>query len=279
MKFSDRLVDLATRPVPLRSLVARRLLRQFPAGSWERRLRSGAVERPYYAWCVYYAARQARSLGYRAVTVAELGVAGGNGLLCLCRHAASVRKETGVEVRIVGFDSGAGLPTTHDLRDLHYLWPAGSFDMDDAALRAKLAGRAELRLGDVSETVPGWQPDPEAPLGAVAFDLDLYTSTRDALQILTKSSVLPRVWCYFDDVENYADSGHTSFVGEEAAIHEFNQDARRSEMRDNVSPARTFKDEPAEAWHRRMYVYHRLRHPQYDICCSAQKHQLSLAGR
>jgi hypothetical protein len=279
MKLSDRLVDLATRPVPLRALMARRILSRFPIGSWERRLRSGAVERPHYAWCVHYAALQARALGYRAMTVVELGVAGGNGLLCLCRHAARVKEETGIEVRVVGFDSGSGLPATHDLRDMHYRWPAGSFEMDHAALLALLAGRAELILGDVSETIPRWQPDAEAPLGVVCFDLDLYSSTRDALPILTQSNVLPRIWCYFDDVQSPPLPAHTSFLGEEAAIREFNEDPARSRMRDNVSPARVFRGEYPESWHQHMWIYHRLNHPRYDECYSAQKHQLRLAGR
>lgn len=57
MSLADRFVDLATRPVPLRALFFRRLLRRFPIGSWEMRLRSGAVPRPHYAWCLNYAAR------------------------------------------------------------------------------------------------------------------------------------------------------------------------------------------------------------------------------
>jgi hypothetical protein len=49
--------------------------------------------------------------------------------------------------------------------------------MDRAALEKRLAGRAELILGDVSETIPLWQAPADAPLGAVMFDLDLYTSS------------------------------------------------------------------------------------------------------
>ncbi len=276
MKLTDRFVDLTTRPIPLRALVMRRLLQRFPIGSWEMRLRTGAVRRPHYAWCLHYAAVQAKGLGFRAMTVIELGVAGGNGLLCLCDHAREVRKHLGVEIRVVGFDSGGGLPTTSDVRDLHYLWPAGSFEMDRAALEKRLASRAELVLGNVSETIPRWHPPADAPLGCVMFDLDLYTSTRDALPLLTKTNVLPRIWCYFDDISGYPDMALTEFIGEGAAVREFNNNPDRSTLHDNVSPASIFAGTSPEMWHRKMYIYHRLNHPQYDVCLSAEKHHLRL---
>ncbi|MGB9147846.1 MAG: hypothetical protein WCC14_18615 [Acidobacteriaceae bacterium] len=278
MKLADRFVDLSTRPLPLRTLIFRRLLQRFPIGSWEARLRAGAVKRPHYALCLSHAASLAQKLGYRAITVVEFGVAGGNGLLCLCDYAAEIRRAYGVELRVVGFDSGEGLPETHDVRDIHYVWPAGSFEMDRAALEARLAGRAELVLGNVAATVPRWQPPADAPLGAVMFDLDLYSSTRDALQVLTKENLLPRVWCYFDDMEGSPETALTDFVGEGSAIREFNNDPARSTLRDNVSPALVFKSNMPEAWHRRIHIYHRLHHPQYDLCLSAEKHQLQLAA-
>jgi hypothetical protein len=278
MKLADRFVDLATRSISLRALIFRHLLLRFPVGSWERRLRSGVVRRPHYAWCLHYAALQAKGLGYQAITVVELGVAGGNGLLCLCDHAAQIRKEFGIEVRVVGFDSGGGLPSTHDARDLHYVWPAGSFEMDRTALDQRIADRAELILGDVSTTVPRWQPPAEAPLGCVMFDLDLYTSTRDSLPLLAKSNVLPRIWCYFDDIRGYPEMALTDFIGEGAAVREFNEDPARALLRDNISPARVFSGMSPESWHQQMYIYHRLGHPQYETCLSDAKHQLTLAA-
>jgi len=177
----------------------------------------------------------------------------------------------------VGFDSGEGLPTTRDVRDLHYVWPAGSFQMDWPALEKRLAGRAQLILGNISETGSDWQPPADAPLGAVLFDLDLYTSTRDALPLLTKSNVLPRVWCYFDDIfGDNPEMALTDFIGEGAAVREFNDHPDRSILRDNVSPARIFDGMMSEAWHQKMYIYHRLSHPQYEICLSEDMHQLRL---
>lgn len=278
MKFANRFVDLVTRPVPLRTLIFRRLFERFPIGSWETRIRAGAVARPHYAWSVYYAALQAKGLGYKAISVVELGVAGGNGLLCLCDYADQVRRETGVTVQVVGFDTGGGLPSSQDSRDLLYLWSAGSFSMDRAALEKRLAGRAQLILGNVVDTIPRWNPSPDAPLGAVMFDLDLYSSTRDSLPLLTKSNVLPRVWCYLDDIRGYPEMALTDFIGEGAAIREFNDDPARALLNDNISQARIFSANPPEAWHQKMFIYHRLRHPQYDTCISESEHELRLVA-
>jgi hypothetical protein len=116
------------------------------------------------------------------------------------------------------------------------------------------------------------------PWAASMFDLDLYTSTRDALPLLSKTNVLPRIWCYFDDIRGFPDMALTDFIGETAAILEFNGHRDRAILRDNVSPARVFAGLPSESWHEKMYIYHRLSHPQYDTCLSQEKHQLRLVA-
>jgi hypothetical protein len=256
------------------------MLRQFPIGSYQARVRAGAVQRPHYGWCLYFAAQQARALGYSKVTAVELGVAGGNGLVCMCRHRREIKKELGVEVVIVGFDAGSGLPPSQDPRDLLYFWPAGSFAMDRSALERRTAGEAALRIGDVSETIPQWNPEPDAPLGAVLFDLDLYTSTSAALALLTKANVLPRIWCYFDDICGGPENMITDRIGEREAIGEFNQKPERVELNDHLSPAYAFKNMTPEAWHQQIYLYHRLSHPQYSQCLYAkgERDQLSLSA-
>ncbi len=92
--------------------------------------------------------------------------------------------------------------------------------MDDQALQARLAGSAELVIGDVADTCPKWTPRPNAPLGMVAFDLDLYSSTMSAFSVLEKENALPRIWCYFDDIVDEPQSCLTDFLGEAAAIKE-----------------------------------------------------------
>jgi hypothetical protein len=279
MPLIDRIVDIACRPVPLRALFFRRLFTRWPMGSYQTRLNAGAVERPYYAWCLYHAAVEAKALGHKAMTVVELGVAGGNGILCLLKQSQTIGKELGIEIQVTGFDAGSGLPDSEDPRDLLYCWPAGSFEMDREALERRIAGRAELVFGDVRATVGTWNPRPDAPLGAVLFDLDLYSSTLGAFALLEKSSVLPRVWCYFDDICGYPDHASSDRIGEREAVRHFNLDRERQILEDHLSIAYTFKSRVPESWHQQIYIYHRMSHPDYNRCLSSiEKHQLPLTA-
>jgi hypothetical protein len=257
--------------------MVRKFLRRWRFGPYPVRLRAGAVERPHYGLCLYQAAQEAAALGYKAITAIEMGVAGGNGLLCMCDHKEEIQKSLGVEIVVLGFDSGSGLPSTNDPRDVRYYWPPGSFEIDRNALESRLSGRAKIIYGDVAQTVPQWVGDAEAPLGAVLFDLDLFTSTTAALGLLTKSNMLPRVWCYFDDVIGYPENSFADGTGEREAIREFNASPERSALHDHLSPARVFKGQPPEAWHQQIYLYHRLSHPEYNSSISGEaKQQLKL---
>lgn len=278
MSLLDRCIYHLSRPVPLRALAVRKLLKEWPIGSYETRIRAGAVDRPNYAWCAFYAAQEAKALGYSAVTVAELGVAGGNGLVCLCEHREAIRRTLGIDVKVVGFDAGSGLPESSDPRDVLYFWPAGSFEMDRGALEKRIAGRASLVMGNISQTALTWTPDPGAPLGAILFDLDMYTSTTGAFALLGKQNVLPRIWCYFDDVCGGPENAFTDGVGEREAIRQFNLSPERKMMRDHLSPAYAFKHMVPESWHQHIYLYHRMNHPQYNQCkyAKGERDQLRL---
>ena len=264
MELLDKFVGYSARPVPLRTVLLRRFLRHFPVGSYKARLHAGGVHRPAYGWCLYYAALEAQALGYRKLTVVELGVAGGNGLVCLCEHKQNIRKELGIEIEIVGFDSGTGLPPSTDARDVKYFWPPNAFALDRVELEKRLECRARLVLGDVADTISQWEPEPDAPLGAVMFDLDYYTSTMHALDLLKKNNVLPRIWCYFDDVCASPEAALTDRIGEREAIREFNDMPERKILRDHLSLAYPFKGVLPEPWHQQMYLYHRMSHPKYN---------------
>jgi len=102
---------------------------------------------------MYYAAVEARALGYNAVTVLELGVAGGNGLVNLCEHRNAIQKELGIDIVLLGFDLESGLPKSEDSRDPLYYWQPATYKTDRNALDKRIAGRAQLVLGDVSKTL------------------------------------------------------------------------------------------------------------------------------
>lgn len=271
---ADRLLRLAAHPT-LRTRVVQKFLTRFPLGSFETRLRIGAFDRPWYAWCLYYAALEAKALGHRAITAIELGVAGGSGLICLCQHRDAVERETNIRIFVKGLDAGTGLPATSDPRDLLYCWPAGSFEMDLRKLETRLEGRAQIVLGDVASTARELEIPPDAPLGALMFDLDLFTSTRDAFALLEHANLLPRVWCYFDDILGYPDNAYSDYTGERGAIRQFN--ASKSETGSHLSQAYAFRGNIPEEWHQQIYVYHATNHPDYNRCLSKEKHTLGLA--
>jgi hypothetical protein len=225
-------------------------------------LQQGVQTREQYLWGTLLAVRVASALEVPRVAVLELGVAGGNGLLALERAAAAASELSGVGVEVYGFDTGSGMPEPSDHRDLPWLIEPGWFDMDEAALRARLT-TAELMLGPVRETVAEFLADERAPIGFIAFDLDYYTATMDAFGLLDGSSerLLPRVAAYFDDVFGY---GWSDFTGERAAIADFNTAHEHRKigkihgMRYSLPPSQ----QPL-AWHEQMYLIHLFDHPGY----------------
>ena len=159
-----------------------------------------------YLLGVLTAAEQALKQRVSEISVIEFGVAGGVGLVALQREAEAVERETGIGIKVYGFDMGAqGLPNfIGDYRDHPDGWQAGDFPMDERLLRPRLTSRTTLIIGNVRDTVRGFfknfQPP---PIGFVSFDLDLYSSTREALQVFTVSDkrMLWHVPLYFDDIE------------------------------------------------------------------------------
>jgi hypothetical protein len=239
-------------------LIVRGLLRLLPVSVSTRALWD-LSERPHYLLGVISAARRALRDGVPAVSVVEFGVAGGSGLLVLEREAARVEKELGVAIKVYGFDNGAeGMPKfIGDYRDHPDKWRPGDFPMDELLLKSRLSPRTTLILGNVEYTVTEFYNDPRVPpIGFVAFDLDLYSSTTHALRVLSmpERRVLDHVALYFDDTEH---SISHRFAGELLAIDEFN--ARNSHVKIDlwrgVKNGRPFGDAD---FLQRMYMAHDL---------------------
>lgn len=240
---------------------ARSLWRRFPLGSCATRVRYGIFDRPHYAYGVYAAADLGKRLGLNAISVIEFGVAGGRGLLALERIAEIVGKSTGIQIKVAGFDSGQGMPAPLDYRDLPHAWDKGFYSMDAARLRSALRPDTELVLGDLKDTLSSWVPP--ANVGFVAFDLDYYSSTKEALRLFEKNSEsrLPRVYCYFDDVMWPEHACHNEYIGELCAIREFNEQWEHKKL----CPFHMFRHTRIHQapWNDQIYVLHDFKHPLY----------------
>jgi hypothetical protein len=260
----DYLRSRLHEPVPLRFLLLSWIDSRFDVLPYLRKLDYATIPKPAYGYSVYQAAQLARKLGHPRISAIEFGVAGGNGLIALERHAKQVEKETGVAVSIYGFDTGAGMPAPTDYRDLPYMWQEGYFAMDPAQLRARLTS-AQLVLGPVEHTVAGFvaQHQP-APIGFISFDLDYYSSTVAALRLLEADHryFLPRVVCYLDDISGDIDYAYNEFTGELLAVKEFN-DTHADIKVSRVHGLRYAKPHIPRSWHDQIFVAHRFTHPDY----------------
>lgn len=228
----------------------------------------GAMPYPPYLYGLVAAARTARAIGATAFTALEFGVAGGNGLCALEDYAEDIRRWYGVEVRVVGLDSGAGLLPATDPRDCAHALHPGAFAMNEDKLRARLR-QAELVIGDVRDTSGPLMGRLESgelpPLGFVSHDLDVYTGTLaalDAMGGLGPERALPRVPMYFDDLTGYP---YTTETGERAAIDAFNakRETRRIGQVENLEKTLGGSSRFA-TWPRHIFILHAFDHPHYN---------------
>jgi len=242
-----------------RLIGARRFVER--TGDFRQRESFGLIDRPNYAYGLLRAADTARFFGLKAVTVCEFGVATGRGLTNMAEIAASVSDVTGVRFRVVGFDTGAGLLPPSGPKDHPELWSAGDFAMQDPAeLKRRLAGKAELVLGDIGDTIEPFVASLSAdcPLGFVSVDVDVYSATVSALRGLRGSCdlYLPAVSFYFDDILFYFAN---EACGELAAIAEHNAAVpHRPIQPDRSLPG--WRPDGYAPWYRAMYVAHILDH-------------------
>jgi|KBSSwiS6_1023812.scaffolds.fasta_scaffold03224_1 hypothetical protein len=273
-EIGQRLTDrFYSQRYPLQPLVVE-ATKRLEIGSFGHRVRLGAFKRPHYAYCVYHSADLAKKLGYEAISVIEFGVAGGNGLALLEDYAQQVAAELGIGIEVYGFDNVSGLPTPQDYRDLPYHWKEGFFKMDEEALLNRLR-HAKLVMGDVRDTLGSFlDTHRPAPLGAALYDLDFYSSTKPALELLHVSEQfrLPRIFCYFDDIIGSEIELYNDFTGVRLAIAEFNA---TSDMK--VCPAyHLITRQHSKPWHHQIFIAHDFEHPKYNTFVSQQDQQLAL---
>jgi hypothetical protein len=231
-------------------------------GSFRTKVAWDLVVRQQYAFGALEAADIARACGLTAVTLIEIGVVSGGGLMNLALIAERVSKETGVRCEVHGFDSGTGMPPPVDYRDHPNLYAAGDFAMDPDALRSVLPGGCGLHLGPLRTTIPDFLRDirRDAPIGFVALDVDYWSSTVDALEVLKGEAdkYLPRSIVYVDDI---ALEDHNSAAGACLAIAQFNEEMprRRLERHAFFENRRIFR---RPGWIKQTMFLHVLDHPR-----------------
>ena len=238
-------------------LLAQKFCRFF-GGNVEQKIYYCGCRRPHYLLGVYKAALQAIEENVSEISVIELGVAGGNGLVELQQYSAWVEAETEVKISVFGFDTGKGLPTfCGDYRDHPDQWKLEDFPMNVNELDSRLTDKTKLILGNVSETIPKFVIEEQpSPIGFISFDMDLYSSTVLSYGLLNhpKKNILRKVFLYFDDVD--LDCCH-KYAGELLAIHEFNESHDNMKI-DRWYRAKVYSAFPERIIWERMYVAHDL---------------------
>jgi hypothetical protein len=227
-------------------------------GSYRAKVYFDLVRRQYHAFSILFAADLAIQCSIKTVQLIEFGVASGAGLVNICRLAERTTKATGINFRVVGFDSGRGMPAPVDYRDLPNFWNSGDYPMGDVdKLRRALPDFADLIIGDVEDTIPRFLEsniDRTTPIGFISIDLDYYSSTKKALRILTGDAqfYLPVIAVYLDDIEP---SFASPWTGELLAINEFNQESqfRKIAPFTFLRPYRIFKN---SIWIDKIYAAH-----------------------
>jgi hypothetical protein len=237
----------------------RRIVREVYSEFGHIKVPGPSTARPHYAWGVLWGSYLARALGIKRVSVMELGVAGGNGLVILEVIAEKVKSYFGIDIDVYGFDSGAGYPKPTDYRDTPNLFQEGGYPMDAEKLKKRLR-RAELLLGPIDCTIESFIQSKPAPVAFVAFDMSLYSSSIKAMKLFEadEKTLLPRIQCYFA-----SSMGHTysDFNADRLAISEFN-DAHQLRK---ISPCYGLDTAVAgsKAWAGKMFLAHIFDHPLY----------------
>ena len=192
-------------------------------GSVRMKVLYDTFRKAHYAYGIFEAAHRAKNIGLKGITVIEFGVASGRGLIAMIMYSEKIAKYFGIEIKVIGFDSGEGMPPVVDFRDHPELYTHGDFPMIN---RDKLMGflgtNAKLEiLNLINET---WiDKGIEYPVGFLSVDVDYYSSTSSILKQLVaidSNLLLPNTLIYFDDVIL---DNHNAFQGELLSISEFNE--------------------------------------------------------
>ena len=228
--------------------------------------------RPHYESILLESTKEAKKLGYREISVLELGVAGGNGIISLENYKKKIEKLTGVKINIFGFDYGEGLPTSNNQFDLPFLWSDGDYKVNKEKLKKKT--NSKIFFGNIDKTFQSFIETNPVKISAIFFDFDYYTSTKSFLNQIPKNKNFfsPRVYCYFDDVFsiNHHINEHN---GELLAIKEFNNENDEIKIGKSLANLSDFKF-PLGA--DKLFVLHNFTHNDYLRNLDYKEHKSNL---
>lgn len=236
----------------------------FLFGSFRSKEKMGMLKCNYYAYGLISAADLAKKHNVDSIWALEFGVASGRGLYNLITLAQMIKKETNVNIRIAGFDTGKGMPISNDFRDHPDKYQEGDYPMvNEQELKNNIKGKAELILGDIENTVEKFTKKltPRCPIGFISIDVDTYTATVSSLKLFKEKNsevYLPMVFSYFDD--SGSRSHFSKFTGELLAIDEFNTNSEMRKIDIDRGVRNSHPNLNWQSWFERMFVTHIFDH-------------------
>ena len=125
-----------------------------------------------------------------------------------------------IDTKVVGFDTGKGLPEPVDYRDHPEKYLNGDCAHSDLEiLKANIPHNAKIYFGDVKDSIFEFEKDllDGDYIGFISNDFDYFSSTKASFNIFDLSQIkfLPRTVMYFDDIQDIDDH---EFAGELLAI-------------------------------------------------------------
>ena len=225
----------------------------------------GLANRAWYAYGMLSAARHAKKHGYKEIMALEFGVANGRGLRNMDKLATKIENITGVKIKLVGFDTGKGMPPVTDYRDHPEIYREGDYPLiDEKALRQDVHSEVSLVLGDINDTVPEFTKmlSKDCPVGFFSMDVDVWSSSKAALQLFEHDPefYLPMVFGYFDDCSSR--SHFNKFCGELLAISEFNEEHNLRKIDNDRGVWNSHRQIGPQVWFERMFILHSFDHPK-----------------
>ena len=216
--------------------------------------------RPQYETILLESCKEAKKLGYDEVTVLELGVGGGNGIIALEKYKKKIEKYINIKIKIFGFDMGSGMPTPKDEYDLPFYWRKGQMAVDKKKL--ELYSKSRIYYGDIKDTLDEFIKTNPKNIVSIFIDLDYHSSTKNFLKQLTKleKNFCPRVYFYFDDTfsSNHWINEHN---GEILSINEFNK--VNSNLKIGIS-TNNVMDYKFPLGKNHLYLLHNFNHLDYN---------------